>query len=365
MVSKISLFSGIYPPETGGPAKFAETFSNFLRRIGHDVQVIAYSSRPGRNQNLILLPNNISVFRKYTQMVNLILKEARTGNVILANGSFWEIGMARMIKKFDYVAKIPGDIVWERARNQMLTTKSIDSFQNERLTPSLIILRKLFLFTLKNARWVIVPSEHLGSLCIAWGIPKEKVVHIKNSVTVPVFPELNSKVKEFDFVTVCRLVSWKGVEEIIQSASKLDASLLIIGDGPERSRLETIARDLRVRALFLGEIPQEEIPRQLSICKTFVLNSNFEATSYALLEAQANGILTIANEETGSEEVIIHLENGILCGNQSGFDLTGAMFFAMTQGDSVRLMTKNAYKSVSSNFNTEINYKKILELCTS
>jgi glycosyltransferase involved in cell wall biosynthesis len=82
----------------------------------------------------------------------------------------------------------------------------------------------------------------------------------------------------------------------------------------------------------------------------FVLNSQIEATSYALLEARSSGLVSIANSGTGSEQVIRHLVDGILCGSPTGFELEGALKYVLGQefdmkkaGDLARSSTLNEY----------------------
>lgn len=369
MYRKISLFSGIYAPETGGPAKFAQTFSEFTSRQNCDIQVFAYSSSPFREKldngiELCLISNQISLLKRFYLMIRFILGAARLNNSILINGNFWEIAIVRHLKKFSYVAKVPGDIVWERLRNQGKTAVDIDNFQTESLGFSSRILRYFYSFTLRKAKWVIVPSSHLGKLCEIWGVQKTKIVLINNSVLMSSPPKIPQNQKKFEFVTVCRLVSWKGDDEIISSVSELNANLLVIGDGPERDALQKQANLLGAKVTFVGEIPPEEVFNYLSQCSTFVLNSNFQATSYALIEAQAVGLLTIANEGTGSEEIITHGTTGLLCGRKSGLKLNQAMKLALEDVESSKEMKLAARLSVEKNFNLEVNYKKVLDLCT-
>jgi glycosyltransferase involved in cell wall biosynthesis len=370
MNPKISLFSGIYAPETGGPAKFAQTFSEFVSQQNLSIRIFAYSRVPvftelNSHVELFSISNQISILKRFFLMIRFILHAAGLKESILINGCFWEVAIARHLKKFNYIAKVPGDIVWERLRNQGKTSSDVNKFQNEPLGVSSRILRYFFSYSLRKAEWVVVPSTHLGELCESWGVQKSRIVLINNSVSVSQQRKVLQNQEKFDFVTVCRLVTWKGVDEIISSASELNANLLVIGDGPERDVLEKKAKSLNARVTFVGEIPPEEVPSYLINCSTFVLNSNFEATSYALIEAQATGLLTIANEGTGSEEVITHGVTGLLCGIKSGLKLNQAMKLALESVESNQKMRLAARISVEKNFNLEINYRKILDLCTS
>lgn len=369
MPPRIALFTGIYPPETGGPAKFAETFSQFSIEQNVEITVFAYSNEINQDsiaylKNAVLIPSTFNIFKRYVQMIKLILAEVSNESQILVNGCFWEIAIARHCKRFKYVTKVPGDIVWERARNNGKTQKSIDEF-NRKKRLQINILRHFFTYALKKSQFVIVPSQHLRSLCVAWGIQDKKIVVVNNSVsTIKFFPD-NTKSKKYDFIVVSRLVPWKGVKEIIDAAAELKARLLIVGDGPERETLELHASYLEFCAKFIGNVQQNQLPQLLQEANAFVLNSSFEATSYALLEAQSTGLLVIANEMTGSEEVISHNRNGFLCGNQSGLTLLAAMTRCLEESAENSKIKSEARKNVLENFNMERNYGQIFELVRS
>jgi glycosyltransferase involved in cell wall biosynthesis len=159
-------------------------------------------------------------------------------------------------------------------------------------------------------------------------------------------------------------VTWKGVDQIIESVAKLNATLLVVGDGPERLKLERLAQVLEAKVSFVGQVPEGEVSNLINRSSVFVLNSNFEATSYALLEAQASELIVIANEGTGSEEVIKHGESGYLCGPNSGIDLLEAMGMARVLNSENAIIRKNARESVIKEFNLDVNYERILRLCT-
>ncbi len=366
MMPRIALFTGIFPPDTGGPAKFAETFSEFIAEQGQDVMVYAYSGSIPQNQiaylkNVTLIPTSFSVFRRYFEMIKFILSEVSQGSSILANGCFWEISFARHFRRFSYITKVPGDIVWERARNKGKTQNSIDEF-NRRKRFTIDPLRYFFTYSLKKSKFVIVPSDHLRQLCLAWGVQEKRIVLVNNSVSTSKFFPDSTKTPKYDFVVVCRLVPWKGVKEVVEVAADLNARLLVVGDGPERAKLEELAINLKLKADFKGNVQQDLLPQLLQDAHAFVLNSNFEATSYALLEAQSTGLLVVANEMTGSEEVIKHNQNGYLCGKRSGLTLMDAMKRCLRQSTENSVIKLEARKNVIENFSLEKNYLRILQL---
>ena len=369
MTLRVALFTGIYPPDTGGPAKFAETFASYLTEENQDVMVYAYSGSIDQDSvhlgsGATLIPIRFNLIKRYLYMIRFILEEASHGALIIVNGCFWEIAIARHLKKFKYVTKVPGDIVWERARNTHKTRSSIDQYNLVRQS-HYRILRYLFTYSLVKSHLTIVPSLHLQELCQIWGVQPSRIVLIRNSISTKRFSPDPRVEKIYDFITVCRLVSWKGVEEIIDSAAKLRSRLVVVGDGPEREKLELLAKALIADVEFKGNLQQKDLPFLLQQSKAFVLNSTFEATSYALLEAQSTALLVIANEKTGSEEVISHEWTGLLCGAKSGLTMLDAMEKCMLHGPDIDAMKNRARLNVEEHFNLEKNYAEILRMSKS
>ena len=363
------ILSGIYPPDTGGPAKFAETFSKFLTKHGHTIRILTYTNFKSYRQKkediaIYALSRSTPLVSRYMKMIYQISKVVYQRMNILANGCFIEIALVRIFWRFDYSVKIPGDIVWERARNSGLTTLNIDEFQSAKVNYRYQIFRKLFSFSIQNANHIIVPSSHLKSLCISWGADSRKISVIYNSISVEKFPFLNSTKQEFDIMTVSRLVPWKGISELIEVAAQLQMKLLIVGDGPQRYELETLSNKLAADVTFTGDIPQDELPALYAKSKIFVLNSSFEATSYALLEARASGLVTIANENTGSEEVISHMKDGLLCGPKYGLTLNTALSLLKSGSVDYESFRLKARESVELEFNQNMNFAAIMELCS-
>ena len=126
--------------------------------------------------------------------------------------------------------KIPGDIVWERARNSGFTDLDIDSFQNSELNAKYRLFRKLFNLSISDAKNIVVPSEFLRNKVTSWIGDSKKIDLIYNSIDYSIFSKPESYRNDFDVVTASRLVPWKGVDEIIKCCSELNLSLAIAGE---------------------------------------------------------------------------------------------------------------------------------------
>lgn len=95
--------------------------------------------------------------------------------------------------------------------------------------------------------------------------------------------------------------------------SAMPATLVMVGDGPDRTDAEEEARELGVEkdVRFLGRI--EMVAPLLASADLFLLASETESFGLSALEALATGVPVIASDVGGLPEVVRHGETGILC----------------------------------------------------
>lgn len=361
---QLCIATGIFPPDTGGPAKFAQSFIEWAQKRTIPISVISLTDSDDyegkyNGAAIQLISREHRFILRFIKTMLLLRRKFKNQNMILANGLFLETLIAALtVKGSRYFTKVPGDIVWERARNSGYTNLSIDAFQTQNLNLKWRLFRFLFTKSLRKSEKVIVPSLHIENLCIDWGLPKSKLVLINNSIDTMLFSP-SEDAKEWDVVTVCRLVPWKGVDEIIKTCAELSLSLCIVGSGPERSLLEKLSKSTGLHANFTGELDQTEIRGILGKSRCLVLNSSFEATSYALLEARSMGLFTIARKNTGSEEVINHGVDGLLC--DTSFPLLLALKQFSTDENLVSKASKLGRLDTMKRFDLNVNYQRIYQ----
>lgn len=103
-----------------------------------------------------------------------------------------------------------------------------------------------------------------------------------------------------------QLVQRKGVDTLLSAFQRLadqepQVHLLILGDGPLRSELEsTVSERHRNRIQFLGHLPQEELPTVFRAANVFVFPSRHDGWGVVINEACAAGLPIIASEQTGA-----------------------------------------------------------------
>lgn len=122
----------------------------------------------------------------------------------------------------------------------------------------------------------------------------------------------------FKFIAVGSLIQRKGFDILIEAFSKSDlakdrCSVTIIGEGPERKRLESQIADLGLegRVCLVGRKTKNEIIEYMSHSHAFVLSSRAETFGVICIEALSQGLPNIATMCGGPEE-FINKEDGIL-----------------------------------------------------
>jgi len=362
-MDQVCIVVGIYPPETGGPAKFASSFSSWLLRKNCSPSVITLTDDTSRFVNINQveirkISRKSSLIIRYLVTAYFINRKSKSGSRIIANGCFIETWLAFVFTRRNYIAKVPGDIVWERAITKGLMKCSLGEFQSINLPVMYKIFRFFYSKSLQRASNVIVPTKELKRICNNWGVSESKISVIYNSVSTNLFSPVTME-KKFDVITLSRLVPWKNINEVIVVCAELSLSLAVVGDGPLLAELKELALRINAKVTFFGNLEQKLLPELLNSGKIFVLNSTFEASSYALLEARACGLVAIARSKTGSEEVIQNGVDGFLVNEEEGLSIKNCLK-TVTQPDfEYNKFSIKAIERTRSFFNIDDNYAKI------
>lgn len=178
------------------------------------------------------------------------------------------------------------------------------------------LLRRVF----QAADRVQTISRYLADFARSMGYRGEISI-IPNGVDVGRFrnPKHNAKqAKEKTvLITISRLVPKNAVDDSIRALALLPetVSLRIIGDGPLREELESLARELGVetRVEFPGELPHEKTPEALHAADIFVRPSRSEGMGTAFIEAMAAELPVIGTAVGGITDFLKDGETGLVC----------------------------------------------------
>lgn len=175
---------------------------------------------------------------------------------------------------------------------------------------------------LRDAAMVTTVSEALRDEVIAMGVPPERVRVVPSGVAVKTTRPRGQDRPELPRprgVFVGSLRELKGVDVLIEAMAALrdrgtNHSLWIVGDGPEREKLEDLVRKLRLtdRIAFTGQVPHDEVGSWMAEADYMVLPSFSEGRPNVVYEAFAVGTPVVATDIPGTSELIADGERGLL-----------------------------------------------------
>ncbi len=190
------------------------------------------------------------------------------------------------------------------------------------------VRRQMIRYGLGSSTRVIVVTESLRQAINALGIPDEKVCVIRNGVDSEKFtPQDRMRCRsqlslgtEGKIITyIGNLVPIKGADFLLEAMGiltreKNDVSLVIVGDGDERTRLQERAKELEIdkKVLFAGRKAHEEIPLWLNAADVLCLPSVDEGCPNVILEALACGKPVVASDVGGVRELASSDDIGLL-----------------------------------------------------
>ncbi|MBE0408378.1 MAG: glycosyltransferase [Anaerolineales bacterium] len=190
----------------------------------------------------------------------------------------------------------------------------------------------------------------------ALGIADERVFVAPNAVIQkPVwpFPVRPDKVDErLTVLFVGRLQSRKKIDNLLIACNGLSESVQpnvwIVGDGPERSKLESLANSIYPRARFFGALHGNQVAKYFKSADLFVLPGT---GGLAVQEAMAYGLPVIVAEGDGTQDQLINPHNGWLIPKNDIRSLRDCLQESLSDLGRLRIMGHESYRIVCEEYN--------------
>lgn len=324
MTRNLFVASGIFHPETGGPATYLREILPELQSRDWAVKVLTYGNAKLEAHDY---PYEVQRVKRRVLPVRLFdygwqsRSQARWADVIYAH----TIDLPVVWRDTPRVIKIVGDQAWERCvrLGWVDPTEDIDDFQTKDTYKRIInVQRDSRSRQVQDFDGVIVPSDYLKKMVMGWGVPEGKIHRIYNAL--PPMREIRTKSQaearealSWDdrptLFTAARLAAWKGVDHIIEALKQVpDVRLVVAGDGDQYEYLKELAAPLSNRIEFVGFVPHETVSLMMQAADYFVLYSGYEGLPHTILESLRVGTPVIASDKGGNTEVVQHNVNGLL-----------------------------------------------------
>ncbi len=161
-------------------------------------------------------------------------------------------------------------------------------------------------------------------------------------------------------VSVSRLVEKNGLEDLIRAMAELPENyeLHIIGGGPLQKKLGSIVTELKLvnRVTFIGEIPNQELPRYYASADVFVRPSLSEGLGISFLEAMQQGVPLIASSVGGIPDFLKHGETGWFCEVKNPRDIAEKIKYVLDPVNEVKVerVVKQAQELVVKKYSWEV-----------
>lgn len=158
-------------------------------------------------------------------------------------------------------------------------------------------------------------------------------------------------------IFVGRLITEKALDVLLQGLAMLDPQqrpqLLLVGEGPERVKLERIVRENSLPVKFLGFRQNHELPALYAASDFFVLSSRREAWGVVVAEAMASGLPVVLSDRVGAtSDLLEDGRNGFLVTGGTASDWCNALKRCMNARGKWQAMSERS-RSLISGWNCE------------
>ena len=370
----------------GGIKSYINNVTDLLRKNGYEVKIF---SPPGSGENLASLFTRWLSYKYYSEVKEVIARfkpdivhahslSMRISPLPLRAAKEKKIPVVMTVHDFNYVCPRKWMIFQGSDACQYgfgfrciisncpsLKTGWIYLPYHDLRWMKIAIHRRMLI---KYVDLFITPSKVLGQW-MRKSLGVDKVVHIPNFVQgkpyVGAADQNNAKL-----LFIGRLSKEKGVSCLLRAmplvlATCPDASLTIIGGGPEKRSLEILSDKLNIKkkVCFKGVMENEKIGKYLEDSTVFVLPSLWmENCPVAGLEALSFGIPIIGSDIGGIPEIIRDVETGLLFRRDDYDDLADKICMLLKNRELLNEFRRRSIYFFKQQFSEDIHFYKISSL---
>ena len=337
---RIGLFTDTYPPFINGVSTSVEMLKNALEKKNHEVYLVTVNDSSikydyDEENHILKIPSipiglyDYRLSRIYSlKMINLI----KSWNLDVIH-SHTELGIgicARLVAKQFNIPLIHTYHTMYKDYTHYVTHGHFDKSSKKIVE----YLTKFYCDT--TATELIVPTNKTYRL-FKENYKFEKNIHIiPTGIEVERFFKENVNKKEVDrlrknlnlskrdtvMIFVGRLAQEKNIEFLLNAEKKIinnhsNIKLLIVGDGPDKEKLEMFSRKLGIEknVIFTGKVAWDDMPVYYQLANFFATASKTETQGLTVIEAMAAGITPVCIHDEAFLTAITDNLNGFIFDN--------------------------------------------------
>ncbi|MFQ5686112.1 MAG: glycosyltransferase family 4 protein [Candidatus Scalindua sp.] len=321
-----------FPPLGGGAGDVTRALSHEYAKKGHSVKVITsyYKTLPRYELISEYEVYRVNAFRKYAEKSNIFqmfcfLVGAFRLFIKICREWKPDIIHSHFLVPTSFLAYIG----WKRYRIPYIVSLhggDIPSFISEQTASVFMFVKHFAEIFGRNAKKMIAVSGDLELLAKNdYKELSQNIIHIDNGVNLNTYG-IRNKFQIPTFLFVGRLSIQKNLVFLIKALSyvKKDFHLIILGDGPERTRLEELLRKNKIRdnVEFKGWVSRKTVAEYMQRSHFLVLPSLAEGMPMAGLQAYSLGLPVIGTRVTGLKDFIEDGKSGYLVELENEIELS-------------------------------------------
>ena len=315
--------------------------------------------------------------KRFTDMYSLI-KTYKPSGIVFFQGHFEEFGLPELIPAF---WKAKGNIfMHENLGSPQPPQRSSKKYFG--FIPGAGLWWEYYMLCIRLRAYVtkniLTVSREIKNRYVSWwGYPADRVLVAYHGVDSKNFspdPAIKARMRrqlgipenDKTFISVARFTEVKRLDRVIRAFNSIyqndkNIHLILVGSGPLENEYRQLAGSLPCSGHihFTGQVNNPS--DYLKIADIFVLSSDNEGLSIALMEAMASGLIAISTDCTGSNEVIKEGETGFIV-TKSDEAVSEGMRRALSLSSAEhQAMQQSAIRIIREEFDIDNNVRKILK----
>lgn len=224
------------------------------------------------------------------------------------------------------------------------------------------ILKPFLKRSIKSSDKIIAISQHTYKEVVDLFKREVEIIPYGVSISEKNLAPGKSSSKPKNILFVGRLVERKGVQYLIEAFSKIvkdtQAHLLIVGQGPEKEKLQKLAKEKNLddKIIFAGFVDDESLKNYYQNCSVFVLpaitdeKGDTEGLGVVLIEALSYKKPVIASNVGGITDIVINGKTGLLVPEKNSEELATALKKILSDANLAKKLGEEGHNYVKEKF---------------
>ncbi len=310
---KILIASGIFLPEIGGPATYADRIARDFLALGQQVEIITYSD--SNTANLLFdkqLPYSVYRIKRINKILNYWLyflaaiKRARSADVIYIFDHS-SAGLPTMLANFflrkNCYIRIGGDYLWESYLEKSGELVTLPEFYKQNIYKKFNNFKfKISRFILLKAQGLIFTTQYQAQIFSKYYQLDAKKIFI---VSNPILTENKAERKNInkDIIFAGRFVHKNNIFTLLQAWQQIkdqSYNLHLIGAGPLLPKLSALIKSKNINNISIEDrISPEALRQKLATSYLAIFPSLSDISPNLMLDCLSLGLPFISSQEIG------------------------------------------------------------------